>query len=147
MLLYGLSGAVGLAWQVLAVRAFVPIFGAGAYAIAAVTASFLGGLGLGGALAPRLMKRLAPLRLYAAMELGVGLWGAALPWLLGASAPLLLGVLSAAGDGALATLTRVLLAAVLVGPMATMLGVTFPAVAAAVNGDDCLLYTSDAADE
>ncbi len=136
VLLYGLSGAVGLAWQVLAVRAFVPIFGAGAYAIAAVTASFLGGLGLGGALAPRLMKRMAPLRLYGVMELGVGLWGAALPWLLGASAPLLLGVLTAAGDGALATLTRVLLAAVLVGPMATMLGVTFPAVAAAVNGDD-----------
>lgn len=136
VLLYGLSGAVGLAWQVLAVRAFVPVFGAGAYAIAAVTASFLGGLGLGGALAPRLLKRVAPLRLYGAMELGVGLWGAALPWLLGASAPLLLAVLTAAGDGALATLTRVLLAAVLVGPMAAMLGVTFPAVAAAVNGDD-----------
>jgi hypothetical protein len=57
VLLYGLSGAVGLAWQVVQVRAFLPVFGAGAEAIAAVTACFLGGLGIGGALAPRLLGR------------------------------------------------------------------------------------------
>ena len=85
VLLYGVSGAVGLAWQVVQVRDFVPVFGAGAEAIAAVTASFLGGLGLGGALAPRLLKGRSPLRVYGAMELGVGLWGAALPWVLAAA--------------------------------------------------------------
>ena len=33
--LYAVSGAAGLAWQVVQVRAFVPVFGAGAEAIAA----------------------------------------------------------------------------------------------------------------
>ena len=46
--LYTLSGLAGLAWQVLWVRAFSPIFGAGLEAVAAVTATFLAGLGVGG---------------------------------------------------------------------------------------------------
>lgn len=135
ILLYGLSGAVGLAWQVVQVRAFLPVFGAGAEAIAAVTASFLGGLGLGAALAPALLRRWRPLRIYGLAEVVVGLWGAALPWLLAAAGPLLVDVLRLAGDGGVALALRLLLALVLVGPMATLLGLTFPAVAAAVESD------------
>lgn len=134
--LYALSGAAGLAWQVVQVRAFVPVFGAGAEAIAAVTACFLGGLGVGGALAPRLLARLPALRGYALLEVVAGLWGAALPWLLAAAGPLLVDVLRVAGDGAVATAVRLLVAAVLVGPMAVALGATFPAVAAALNSDE-----------
>jgi spermidine synthase len=136
VLLYALSGAVGLAWQVVQVRAFVPIFGAGAEAIAAVTACFLGGLGIGGALAPRLLRRVPALRAYGLLEIGVGLWGAALPWLLQAAGPLLVTVLQGAGQGAALTATRLMLSAALVGPMAVALGATFPAVAVALDADD-----------
>ena len=135
VLLYGLSGAVGLAWQVVQVRAFVPVFGAGAEAIAAVTACFLGGLGVGGALAPRLLRRARPLVVYGALEIAVGVWGAALPWLLAAAGPLLVEVLRAAGEGWVATLARLALSLTLVGPMAVALGATFPAVAQALEAD------------
>lgn len=135
ILLYGLSGAAGLAWQVLQVRAFVPVFGAGAEAIAAVTACFLGGLGLGGALARPLLRRMPPLRLYGVLEIAAGLLGAALPWALHAGGPLLVDVLrSTEGPGA-ATAVRLGAAALLVGPMATALGATFPAVASALDAD------------
>lgn len=134
--LYGLSGAAGLAWQVLLVRAFTPVFGAGAEAIAAVTACFLGGLGVGGALAPRLVRRLGGLRAYGLLEVGAGLWGAALPWLVAASGPLVVATLRAAGEGAPATFVRLLLSAATVGPLAIALGATFPAVAAALRADD-----------
>ena len=133
--LYGLSGAVGLAWQVVQVRAFLPVFGASAEAIAAVTSTFLAGLALGAALAPRLLRRVTALRAYALLEAGVGIWGAALPWGLVAAGPLLVEVLRAAGDGGLALALRLLLAVVLVGPLAVALGATFPAVASAVDSD------------
>ncbi|MFH1469476.1 MAG: fused MFS/spermidine synthase [Pseudomonadota bacterium] len=131
--LYGLSGAVGLAWQVVWVRAFTPLFGAGIESTAAVTATFMAGLGLGGALAPRLLGRGRGLRLYAALELGVGLWGMALPWVLAGLRHLLLPALGGLGEGPAAVLLRLAVAAALVGPPAVALGLTFPAVLQALG--------------
>ena len=133
--LYAVSGAAGLAWQVVQVRAFVPVFGAGAEAIAAVTACFLAGLGVGGALAPRWLTGRGGLRVYGVLEVLVGLWGAALPWLIDAAGPALVEVLRAAGDGPLALGVRLALSVALVGPMAVALGATFPAVAQALGAD------------
>lgn len=133
--LYGLSGAAGLAWQVVQVRAFVPVFGAGSEAIAAVTACFLGGLGLGGALARRWLGRASPLQLYGRLEITAGVLGATLPWALAAAGPLLVEVLRGSGGSGAATAVRLGAAVVLVGPMAVALGATFPAVAAALDSD------------
>jgi len=131
--LYGLSGAVGLAWQVVWVRAFTPLFGAGIESTAAITATFMAGLGLGGALAPRLLKAGRGLRLYALLEAGVGLWGLGLPWVLAALRQLLLPAFGALGEGPAAVLLRLAVAASLVGPPAVALGLTFPAVLQALG--------------
>jgi len=136
LLLYGVSGGVGLAWQVLWVRAFTPIFGVGLEAIAAVTASFMAGLAVGAVLAPRLLRRWGGLGSYARLELAVGIWGAALPWLLLLLAEPLVAMLASTGEGWLASLLRLSVASLLVGIPAAGLGATFPAVVAALRARD-----------
>jgi spermidine synthase len=132
--LFLVSGGCGLAWQALWVRAFTPVFGVGLEAVSAVTAVFLGGLGVGAAVAPRLLRAGDPerqgLRVYATAELLVGAWGAALPWVLLLVAH---SGLPLSGTGA-SSLLRPVLAAVLVGPPAVALGTTLPAVARALGG-------------
>jgi len=124
---------VGLAWQVVWVRSFTPLFGAGMEAIAAVTAVFLGGLGLGAALAPALLRRWGGLRSYALLEAFVGIWGAGLPWALDLLAQPLLRSLIDLGEGLPASALRLGVALLLVGPPALALGATFPAVTAALQ--------------
>ncbi|MGA7992520.1 MAG: spermine synthase, partial [Thermoanaerobaculia bacterium] len=72
------SGAAGLAYEVLWSRHLALLFGANAEAVGLVLAVFMSGLGLGsrafGALADRSRS---PLRLYAALEAGIGLFALA----------------------------------------------------------------------
>ncbi|MBM3130358.1 MAG: hypothetical protein FJ009_17235 [Chloroflexi bacterium] len=71
-----LSGFSGLAYQVIWIRKFGLIFGVTAYATSAVLASFFAGLALGSWLAGRRWSRLPinPLRLYALLEIGIGVY-------------------------------------------------------------------------
>ena len=128
--LYTLSGLAGLAWQVLWVRAFSPIFGAGLEAVAAVTATFLAGLGVGGWLAGRLRGR--PLRRYGLLEGAVGVWGAAMPAVLVALSVPMAGLMARFG----ALPVRLLFAALLIGPPALALGATYPLIARALDADE-----------
>ncbi len=148
-LLFLLSGAAGLVYQVIWVRVFGNVFGNTVHSAAVVTAVFMGGLGLGSWLAGRLADRVylrsrrAPLLLYALFELGIGALGLALAWLLPE-----LGALSAAvsaydlgpdgwhelGAGSLAL--RYLLGALLLSPPALLMGGTLTLLARAVVGAD-----------
>lgn len=127
--LYTLSGLAGLAWQVLWVRAWTPVFGAGLEAVAAVTATFLGGLGLGGLVAGRLKG--SPLKAYAALEAGVGAWGAAMPFVLAALSVPMAAAMASFG----ATPVRLLSAILLILPPAVALGATYPLIARALDAD------------
>src|SRR5688572_28540529 len=74
-----LSGASALAFETVWFRQLGLVFGNGVWATGIVLASFMGGLALGNLLAARLAPRLAqPLRAYAALEVAVGLVGAAI---------------------------------------------------------------------
>ncbi len=128
--LYTLSGLAGLAWQVLWVRAWTPVLGAGLEAVSAVTATFLAGLGLGGLLAGRL--RGSPLKTYAALEAGVGLWGATMPLLLAALSLPMAAMMARFG----ATPVRLISAILLIAPPAVALGATYPLIARALHADD-----------
>lgn len=79
-----LSGFSGLAYQVVWIRKFGLIFGVTAYATSAVLASFFAGLALGSWLAGRRLSRLPinPLRLYAFLEIGIGIYALLIPFLL-----------------------------------------------------------------
>ena len=73
-LLFFLSGAAGLIYQVVWSRMLNEVFGVTVYAVATVLATFLAGLALGSLLLGRLGDRLRnPLRFYGWLEIGIGL--------------------------------------------------------------------------
>jgi spermidine synthase len=77
------SGAVGLVYQSLWVRELSLILGSTTYAIGTVLAAFMAGLGVGAwVLGRRVDRSPSPLRLYATLELAVGLTGLASPFVL-----------------------------------------------------------------
>src|SRR5512144_1507968 len=76
------SGATALIYEVLWARMLGLVFGATTIAISAVLAAFMGGLATGSALGGPLARRLKnPLRTYALIEIGIGLYALIVPWL------------------------------------------------------------------
>ncbi len=72
-LLFFLSGAAALVYQVVWVRSLTLVFGGSHQAVATVLAIFMAGLGLGGYVIGRRVDRVRrPLALYGALELGIG---------------------------------------------------------------------------
>jgi len=77
-----LSGSAALLFETLWFRVSGLAFGNGLWASSIVLASFMGGLAVGNSLAASLAWRIArPIRFYAALELAIGVTGAALVWL------------------------------------------------------------------
>ena len=77
-LVFFLSGAAALLFQTLWFRQAGLVFGNGVWASSLVLSSFMAGLALGNALAPRLVASRPPLRVYVALEVAIGLAGLAL---------------------------------------------------------------------
>ena len=74
--LFFLSGAAALAYEVVWVKLLTLQFGSAAWSISTVVASFMAGLGAGGAWAGRRADRIRrPLRAYAFLELGIAVYG------------------------------------------------------------------------
>ena len=132
------SGVCALIYQVAWFRELRLIFGASTSSSAAVLAIFMGGLGLGGA---RLGKRADaspnPLAMYANLEIAVAVAAAATPalvWLANAV------YIASGGSSSLgvagATLVRLLLTVVVLGPATFLMGGTLPAAARAVERAD-----------
>jgi spermidine synthase len=121
-LLFFLSGACGLVYQVVWVRMLVLVFGASVPAVATVVSAFMAGLALGAWAFGRIADRRPDgLRLYAALELGIGLFAVAFP-------ALLAGAQRAAAAG---VVRFVLVFLVLLVPT-TLMGGTLPVLGRAV---------------
>jgi len=87
--LFAISGATGLVYEVLWTRALGLVFGHTVFAVTTVLAAFMLGLSLGSALMGRLARGAGdPLRLYAALEAGIGLTALVVPVLISTVAPL-----------------------------------------------------------
>ena len=73
-LLFFLSGAAALIYQVVWVRSLTLVFGGSHLAVTAVLSIFMGGLAIGGYVVGRRVDRIkAPLRFYGLLELGIAL--------------------------------------------------------------------------
>lgn len=80
-LLFFVSGATGLAYEVIWFKRFAHVWGSSSVALAAVVASFLCGLGIGAHLIGRRADDLEqPIRWYGWAELGIGLLALLVPW-------------------------------------------------------------------
>jgi len=132
-----LSGFSALVYQTVWLRQFRLIFGASTYATGAVLAIFMLGLGLGSALlGKRADAKERPLRYYARLELFIAGAAAISPILLSLAARV---YFASGGSPQLgifgATMLRLALAAMVLGPATLLMGGTLPAAARAVETD------------
>ncbi len=129
------SGFCSLVYQVTWLRLLRLIFGSSTTSTAVVLAIFMGGLGLGGVLLGRRAERVRnPLAFYATIEIGIGLMAAASPILVLVARHAYLGIGGQSTLGlAGATTVRLLLAVLVLGVPATLMGGTLPAISQAME--------------
>lgn len=129
------SGFCALVYQTVWLREFRLVFGASTYATAAVLAIFMGGLGAGSAiLGKRADTNERPLALYGTLELLISIAAALSPLLIPVAAKI---YFASGGSPALgifgATLLRLALSVIILGPATVLMGGTLPAAARAVE--------------
>jgi spermidine synthase len=137
LVLYGLSGAAALIFEVTWVRLLTLTLGQTTAAVATVLASFMGGLAAGAALAGRLTPTWTERRAllaYATLEAIVAASAALLPLSLEGLRPLLAWSYGEVG-GLPFALLRVTTALLAVAIPAAAMGATFPVCARVVGGD------------
>ena len=134
--LFLVSGATGLLYEVAFSKLLGYVFGATAYAVSAVLASFMAGLALGAHVGGRHAGRAArPLAAYGALEVLVGAICAVSPIVLDALTGLYVSVARAApGSLAVITIARALMTAVVVMVPTMAMGATLPLLARVVAG-------------
>lgn len=134
LVMFVLSGAAALVFEVALQRSLARAFGVSAFATATVLAAYMAGLALGAVAFGRLADRSAsPLRLYAWLELGIGACAAAMPLVV----PATIGAFSRLAhgresDSASVVVGRLALAFAVTLVPTVLMGGTLPAVARAL---------------
>ena len=125
--LFAAGGCAALIYEVVWVQLLSLTIGASALSLGVLLATYLGGMCIGSlALARFVSAQRHPLRVYALLELGIGVLGAAALYAI----PALGGAYAAwPGSGAANLAGRVLVAALCVLPPTILMGATLPAVA------------------
>jgi spermidine synthase len=124
LLLFVGSGCAALIYEVVWFHLMRLIVGGSAVSLGLLLASFMGGMGLGSFLLPRVLPaRWHPLRVYAGLELGIAALGYAMPLLL----PALGRAYVEHGGGSV--LFRGALCALALVPPTMLMGATLPAIA------------------
>jgi spermidine synthase len=132
-LLFASSGCAALIYQVVWFEQLGLTLGTSAISLGVLLATFMGGMGIGSVgLSRWVAADVPPLRVYAALELGIGALGIAALVVIPAAG----GLYTAwAGTGLASVLLRALAAAVCLLPATVLMGATLPAVAGAVAAE------------
>ena len=123
--LFAVSGCAALIYQVVWFEQLSLAIGSSALSLGVLLATFLGGMGLGSWLAPRIATAVPPLRRYALIELATGVLG-----LVALVAIPLLASLYTSWAGNLGLALRLVVAALALLPATMLMGATLPVVAA-----------------
>ncbi|MCC7180433.1 MAG: fused MFS/spermidine synthase [Acidobacteria bacterium] len=153
LVLFALSGAAALVYEVVWTRLLTLQIGHGLAAASTVLAAFMGGLAVGAAAGGRVGQRLAPpaaLKAYAVLELAIAAVAILLPFILSALRPVL-AALYDNGDGGLAFgAVRMGTSLLLLSLPAAAMGATFPIAsrwmvrgASSVSADAGHLYAAN----
>src|SRR5262245_14850989 len=120
------SGCAALIYEVIWFQLLELVIGSSAVSLGVLLGTFMGGMCLGSFLLPRFISRdKHPLRVYALMELGIGIIGLLLLF----GMPLVGGVYTAwAGSGFFGMLMRSIIAAICLLPPTLLMGATLPAI-------------------
>jgi spermidine synthase len=127
LLLFIGSGCAALIYEVVWFQLLELVIGSSAVSMAVLLGTFMGGMCLGSFLLPRYMPAgMHPLRMYAWLELGIGLSGLLLLF----GMPLVGGAYTAwAGSGVVGIVFRGVAAAICLLPPTLLMGATLPAIA------------------
>ncbi|MCA9610459.1 MAG: fused MFS/spermidine synthase, partial [Myxococcales bacterium] len=123
------SGVAGLTYEVVWHRLLAVVLGNASFATAAVLAAVMGGMGAGALVVGKRADRMHPLRLYAWLELGLGLSALAVPTLATLADDASLDLLRAVGPGWPSFAIRFAVAGAVVLVPSFLLGATLPALA------------------
>ncbi len=155
LLVYALSGAAALVYEVAWTRLLTLSLGHGVAAASTVLAAFMGGLAIGAAVAGPASDRVPrerAMRIYAGLEVTIAVLALAMPIGLAAMEPLLGRAYADGAGGAGFPLLRLLTSVLLVALPAVAMGATFPFVArwyvpdaAAATRDAGALYAANTA--
>ncbi|MDZ7262694.1 MAG: fused MFS/spermidine synthase, partial [candidate division KSB1 bacterium] len=127
-----LSGIAGLSYELIWIRSIKGYFGCEIFSVSVVVSIYFAGMGLGGMMGSRLLRRnLSPLPLYALVEGGLALFGLLFPSLIKWDHQLYL-CLSAIIPSGLWLLLKAVLAIILLIIPTTLIGLTLPLIAAVV---------------
>ncbi len=128
LLLFVLSGAAGLIYEVVWARQLVLVFGNTSQAVSTILTGFFGGLAIGGAIGGRVADRVArPLRMYGLLELVLVVIVVLTPVSFHLIADVYRGAYPAlSGAPTLLALVRFALAILALGPATLLLGATLP---------------------
>src|SRR5215831_3375046 len=120
------SGCSALIYEVVWFQLLELVIGVSTVSLGILLGTFMGGMCLGSLLFPRLVsRRLHPLRVYALMELGIGIIGLLLLF----GMPLINNIYTAwAGSGFFGMLLRGLIAGICLLPPTFLMGATLPAI-------------------
>jgi spermidine synthase len=126
LLLFVGSGCAALIYEVVWFQLLQLVIGSSAVSMAVLLGTFMGGMCLGSYLLPRYIGRgQHPLRVYARLELGIGVCGLIIYF----GMPLVGGVYSAwAGSGLVGIVMRGIAAAICLLPPTLLMGATLPAI-------------------
>src|SRR5881396_1731440 len=143
-LLFFLSGATGLVYELLWVRVLYQTFGSTIQSVTTVVAAYMGGLGLGAWLLGRRADRHErPAALYGRLEIAIGVFGLASPLVLAVTHHIYVGTAAAlALDGAASVALRFALAGVVLLIPTTLMGGTLPVLTRAFTADRAELQHS-----
>lgn len=122
------SGAASLVYEVAWLRILGTYFGSTTYSVTAVLTAFMGGLALGSFLAGRKADRLTrPLRVYALLEIGVGLAAVAAVGLMFAGRPVMKLIYGSLHESpGIFFAVKFIVAVVALGLPTTLMGATLP---------------------
>ncbi|HXM39506.1 MAG TPA: fused MFS/spermidine synthase [Gemmatimonadales bacterium] len=136
--LFFLSGATGLVYELLWVRVLYQSFGSTIQSVTTVVAAYMGGLGLGAWLFGRIADRSRrPAALYGRLEIAIGVFGIISPLVLGLAHRLYISAAGALALGGSASVAlRFGLAALVLLVPTTLMGGTLPVLTRAFMGDD-----------
>jgi spermidine synthase len=129
LLLFAASGAAALIYEVVWTRLLTLQMGHGIAAASAVLAAFMGGLAAGAGAAGRIsakLERTRALRVYAGLEIAIGVLAILMPLALIAIRPLLAATYADGSGGALFAFVRLSSSVLLLSVPAACMGATFP---------------------
>ena len=129
LVLFAVSGAAALIYEVVWTRLLTLQMGHGVAAASTVLAAFMGGLAIGSAIAGRVGGRLSPRRaltIYAALEITIAVLALLLPFAISALRPLLSSAYAEGNGGSTFAVLRLASSVLLLIAPAAAMGATFP---------------------